>query len=173
MCQIKHRCPSAFNVLRGASLAAAWYSWLKPGFSSGLHSMKLSSQNFTQIMGRRRASPLAQRKESSCNTGSASLIPGLGRSPEGGHGSPLQYSCWENQWTEKPDGSTESQRVELNWIDWACTMGRKKCKDSHKKVKLQSHTWKSQGDRTIGVNLLCVTCSPCSWLYFVEGVRGQ
>ena len=24
------------------------------------------------------------------------LIPGLGRSPEGGHGNPLQYSCWEN-----------------------------------------------------------------------------
>ena len=24
------------------------------------------------------------------------LIPGSGRSPEGGHGNPLQYSCWEN-----------------------------------------------------------------------------
>ena len=23
-------------------------------------------------------------------------IPGLGRSPEGGHGNPLQYSCMEN-----------------------------------------------------------------------------
>ena len=23
-------------------------------------------------------------------------IPGLGRSPGGGHGNPLQYSCWEN-----------------------------------------------------------------------------
>ena len=26
----------------------------------------------------------------------ADLIPGLGRSPEGGHDSPLQYSCLEN-----------------------------------------------------------------------------
>ena len=26
----------------------------------------------------------------------ASLIPGLGRSPGGGHGNPLQYSCLEN-----------------------------------------------------------------------------
>ena len=26
----------------------------------------------------------------------AALIPGLGRSPEGGHGSPLQDSCLEN-----------------------------------------------------------------------------
>ena len=24
------------------------------------------------------------------------LIPGLVRSPGGGHGHPLQYSCWEN-----------------------------------------------------------------------------
>jgi len=26
----------------------------------------------------------------------AGLIPGLGRSPEGGHGNPLQYSCLGN-----------------------------------------------------------------------------
>ena len=25
-----------------------------------------------------------------------SSVPGLGRSPEGGSGNPLQYSCWEN-----------------------------------------------------------------------------
>ena len=24
------------------------------------------------------------------------LIPGLGRSPGGGHGNPFQYPCWEN-----------------------------------------------------------------------------
>ena len=24
------------------------------------------------------------------------LIPGSGRPPGGGHGNPLQYSCWEN-----------------------------------------------------------------------------
>ena len=34
-------------------------------------------------------------KESSCNAGDASLIPGLGRSPGGVHGNPLQYSCLE------------------------------------------------------------------------------
>ena len=32
----------------------------------------------------------------------ASVIPGLGRSPAGGHGNPLQYSCLENPWTEEP-----------------------------------------------------------------------
>ena len=30
------------------------------------------------------------------NTGDAGLIPGSGRSPGGGHGNPLQYSCLEN-----------------------------------------------------------------------------
>ena len=29
-------------------------------------------------------------------TGNAGSIPGSGRSPGGGHGSPLQYSCLEN-----------------------------------------------------------------------------
>ena len=35
-------------------------------------------------------------KESACNTGDPGSIPGLGRSPEGGNGNPLQYSCLEN-----------------------------------------------------------------------------
>ena len=30
------------------------------------------------------------------DTGGAVLIPGLGRSPGGGNGKPLQYSCLEN-----------------------------------------------------------------------------
>ena len=35
-------------------------------------------------------------KESSCKAGNLSSIPGLGRSPGGGNGNPLQYSCLEN-----------------------------------------------------------------------------
>ena len=35
-------------------------------------------------------------KESTCNVGDLGLIPGLGRSPGEGNGSPLQYSCLEN-----------------------------------------------------------------------------
>ena len=35
-------------------------------------------------------------KESTCNVGDLGSIPGLGRPPGGGHGSPLQYSCLEN-----------------------------------------------------------------------------
>ena len=35
-------------------------------------------------------------KASVCNAGDTGSIPGLGRSPGDGNGSPLQYSCLEN-----------------------------------------------------------------------------
>ena len=35
-------------------------------------------------------------KESACIVGDLGSIPGLGRSPGGGHGNPLQYSYLEN-----------------------------------------------------------------------------
>ena len=35
-------------------------------------------------------------KESACSVGDLGSIPGLGRSPGGGHGNSLQYSCLEN-----------------------------------------------------------------------------
>ena len=52
-------------------------------------------------------------KNPPANAGDVGLILGLGRSPEGGNGSPLQYTCWEIPWAEEPGRlqSTESQRV--------------------------------------------------------------
>ena len=35
-------------------------------------------------------------KEFACNAGDMGLIPGLGRSPGGGHGNTLQHYCLEN-----------------------------------------------------------------------------
>ena len=35
-------------------------------------------------------------------TGDVGSILGSGRPPGGGHGNPLQYSCWEIPWTEDP-----------------------------------------------------------------------
>ena len=46
-------------------------------------------------------------KDPPANTGDvrdAGSIPGSGRSPGGGYGNPLQYSCLENPWTEEPGG---------------------------------------------------------------------
>ena len=46
-------------------------------------------------------------EESACSagdTGDKCSIPGLERSPGGGYGNPLQYSCWRLPWTEEPGG---------------------------------------------------------------------
>ena len=36
-------------------------------------------------------------KESACNAGDPCSIPGLGRSPGGGNGNPIQYFCLGNR----------------------------------------------------------------------------
>ena len=47
------------------------------------------------------------------------LIPGLGRSPGGGHGDPLQYSCLENSHGQRsqagysPEGYQKSDTTEV------------------------------------------------------------
>ena len=50
-------------------------------------------------------------KESACNARDLGLIPGLGRSPGGGHGNPLQFSCLED-----PLG----QRSQEGYSPWGC-----------------------------------------------------
>ena len=53
-------------------------------------------------------------------------VPGLERSPGGRHGSPLQYSCLGNPWTEEPVGlqSLRSQRIKHDQRDFACVRWR-------------------------------------------------
>ena len=53
-------------------------------------------------------------KESNCNVGDLGLIPGLRRSPGGGHGNPPQYSCLKNSmdrgaWRATVHGVTKGQ----------------------------------------------------------------
>ena len=43
-------------------------------------------------------------KNPPASAGDTGLIPGLGRSPGGGHDNPLQYSCLRIPWTEQPGG---------------------------------------------------------------------
>ena len=43
-------------------------------------------------------------KASAYNAGDLGSIPGSGRSPGEGNGSPLQYSCWRIPWMEEPGG---------------------------------------------------------------------
>ena len=49
--------------------------------------------------------------ESTCSVGDLGLIPGLGRSPGGEHGNPLQYSCLENPY---------GQRSLVSYSPWDC-----------------------------------------------------
>ena len=54
-------------------------------------------------------------KESACNVGDLSLIPGLGRFPGEGNGNLLQYSCLENYIDKGELQFMHSQRVEHDW----------------------------------------------------------
>ena len=56
---------------------------------------------------------VSEGKESTCNAGDLSSIPGLGRSPRKGHGSALQHSCLESPHGQKSLAaeSMRSQRV--------------------------------------------------------------
>ena len=70
-------------------------------------------------------------KESSCNagaTGDSGLIPGSGRSPEGGHSNPLQCSCVKNPmdrgaWIHKVDKSlTRLKQLSLRALAYLFTV---------------------------------------------------
>ena len=58
----------------------------------------------------------ADSKESACSAADLASIPVWGRSPGGGHGNPLQYSCLENPHgvlaLESREGTRASRRVE-------------------------------------------------------------
>ena len=73
------------------------------------------------------ASCSADGRESVCNSGDRGSIPGSGRSPEKGNGSPLMAAhsstlSWRLPWTEEPGRlqSMGSWRIRYNWSDLAC-----------------------------------------------------
>ena len=53
-------------------------------------------------------------KESTCIAGDTGLIRVSGRSPGGGHGNPLQYSCLENPMDEEP-GRLLTERLDFHF----------------------------------------------------------
>ena len=53
-------------------------------------------------------------KESACSAGDLGSTPGLGRSPIGGDGNPLQYSCLENH-MERGAWQTTVRGVAKSW----------------------------------------------------------
>ena len=59
-------------------------------------------------------------KESACNAGDAVSITGPGRSPEGGNGNPLEYSCLENPMDREAWQATvymvKKNQTQLKWL---------------------------------------------------------
>ena len=84
-------------------------------------------------------------KESPCNAGESSSIPGSGRSPGEGNGNPCQYSCLENPmcgraWWATVHRVAKSQRVTFTemsslaiwaWNPWKTFISEIKCQVSH------------------------------------------
>ena len=74
-------------------------------------------------------------KESAYNAGDLGSIPRLGRSPGGGHGNPLQYSCLKkshgqrslsgySQWGRKELDTSKRLSTAQHWkIPWATECG--------------------------------------------------
>ena len=75
----------------------------------------------------------SEGKASACNAGDLALIPGLGRSPGEGNGSPLQYSCLGNpmdrevwqatvHWVTKKSDTTQQLNNKNNHPrrQWSC-----------------------------------------------------
>ena len=61
-------------------------------------------------------------KESAWNAGDLGSIPGLGRSPGGGHGNTLQYSCLENPHGQRSLAGYSSRGwKELDMTEWLST----------------------------------------------------
>ena len=65
-------------------------------------------------MHRRKEPGGSDSKESTCNAEGLGSIPGLGRSPEGGHGNPLQYPGLENP-MDRGAGQATVNGVTKSW----------------------------------------------------------
>ena len=115
------------NPLQYSCLETPWT--VEPG---GLESMGLQELDVTYWLNHHcvyththththtQASLVAQMiKNLPAMRGDLSSIPGLGRSPGGGHGNPLQYSFLENPHGQEERGGLQSmgsQRVRHDWV---------------------------------------------------------
>ena len=99
-------------------MAVCWTLW-SDSFQDSILQKKKKKKKHIHVW-RNKVGQFNQSKdnESACNAGDLSSIPGLGRSPGGRPGNPLQYSCLENPvdrgaWRAySPQGRKESVTTE-------------------------------------------------------------
>ena len=70
---------------------------------------------------------LLSGKESACNARDLGSIPGSGRSPGEGNGSPFQDSCLGNPMDRKAQRATVHGVMELGMTEWLSTQARMSC----------------------------------------------
>ena len=109
--------------------------------------VKCFSMHFTYIISHELILPMKDYKGFQVALGDAGdtgSIPRLGRSPEGGHSSPLQYSCLENPMDREEPGGLQfigSQRVGHDGSNWACARVRPRV-HTHTHTHTHTRTWK-------------------------------
>ena len=82
------------------------------------------------------------------NAGDMGSIPGSGRSPGGGNGNPLQYSCLGNTMDREPEG-LQSRESQKNWTwlsDFTSLHGYYMKQSSMNSRVLKKVSWISQQD---------------------------
>ena len=91
-----------------------WILFLK--IHTGTH-LCSSSPSYMAVNYCMKSLPRWLRRHNAGDTGDAGLISGWGKSPGGGYGNPLQYSCLEIPWPEEPGGLESSITKGHTWLN--------------------------------------------------------
>ena len=105
-------------------------------------------------------------KESACNVGDLGSIPGLGRSPGGGYGNPLQYFCLENPHEQRSlAGYSPRGRKELDMTEQLSTAQHVKKASFDPGLEDDNTSWTSGKEGGVsGENLqTCMCVCICVW----------
>ena len=113
----------------------AAHSSILPGEFLGLWRHRLSTSVFMDFPGG------SDGKESAYHTGDLGLSPGSGRSPGGGYGNPLQYSCLENSPMDRGSWWAAVRRVAKSWTGLKWLSVHTRCKTAvYSDSKLRTNT---------------------------------
>ena len=97
--------------------------------------------------------------------GDVGLIPGSGRSPGGGHSSPLQCSCWRVPWTEETGRLQSTGAHSCTRLKWFSTHLRTHALSSFRVKGNSMENWKRNGQILLGH---LAVMNPCPFFFGIE-----